>query len=256
MIVYFSGTGNSRYCAEFLADRLKDECLDIFPFIRSCKALSLYSDKPWVFVSPTYAWQLPRIFQEMLQAGRFGGSPDVYFVMTCGSEIGNAAQQNRAICKAKGLVYHGTLPVVMPENYIALFKAPDAAAAQKIIENARPVLERGAAFIKSGRVLPLPPTGTLDRFLSGTVNSAFYPLIVRAKPFRVTDSCIHCGKCEEACPLGNIHLTDGKPVWGNQCTHCMACICGCPVSAIEYGRASVGKIRYQCPEFDNSVNEN
>ena len=29
----------------------------------------------------------------------------------------------------------------------------------------------------------------------------------------------------------------------------MACICGCPVSAIEYGRKSQGKPRYQCPEY-------
>lgn len=252
MIVYFSGTGNSQYCAKFLADRLQDECLDVFPFVRSRKAISLYSDKPWVFVAPTYAWQLPHIFQNLLDTGHFRGSSDAYFVMTCGSDIGNAAQQNREICKAKELVYHGTLPVVMPENYIALFKAPDTAKAQAIIEAAGPVLERGAAFIKSRRVLPLPPAGFIGRICSGAVNAAFYPLIVRAKPFRVTEACTHCGKCEAVCPLGNIRLTDGKPVWGSECTHCMACICKCPVSAIEYGRASVGKVRYQCPEYTES----
>ena len=33
MIVYFSGTGNSRYCAQMLADKLEDElldCLDVY----------------------------------------------------------------------------------------------------------------------------------------------------------------------------------------------------------------------------------
>ena len=29
---------------------------------------------------------------------------------------------------------------------------------------------------------------------------------------------------------------------------CMACICGCPAEAIEYGKKSRGKPRYQCPK--------
>ena len=31
MIFYFSGTGNSRYCAKWLAHRLGDEAVDAFP---------------------------------------------------------------------------------------------------------------------------------------------------------------------------------------------------------------------------------
>jgi len=49
------------------------------------------------------------------------------------------------------------------------------------------------------------------------------------------------------CPLNNIHLKENKPVWDKECTHCMACICKCPTEAIEYGKNSVGKVRYQCP---------
>ena len=56
--------------------------------------------------------------------------------------------------------------------------------------------------------------------------------------------CIGCGKCVELCPLNNIHLENGKPLWGKNCTHCMACICYCPKEAIEYGKKSRGKPRY------------
>ena len=48
----------------------------------------------------------------------------------------------------------------------------------------------------------------------------------------------------ELCPLNNIHLESGRPVWGKNCTHCMACICYCPKEAIEYGKKSKGKPRY------------
>ena len=56
--------------------------------------------------------------------------------------------------------------------------------------------------------------------------------------------CIGCGQCAKRCPMNNVAIKDGKPVWGRNCTHCMACICYCPVSAIEYGKKSVGQPRY------------
>ena len=53
MIVYFSGTGNSRYAAALLADRLGDDLLDAGAWIKEKKRADLTSDKPWVFVGPT-----------------------------------------------------------------------------------------------------------------------------------------------------------------------------------------------------------
>ena len=249
MIVYFSGTGNSRYCAQLLADRLKDDCRDAVSFIRNGIAAELTSERPWVFVAPTYAWQLPRMFSDFLRSGRFSGSRDAWFVMTCGGDIGNAALSNRELCREKGLRCRGTLPVVMPENYIAMFSVPEQDEARKIIAAARPVLEACAACIREGRDFPAQRPGLLDRLKSGPVNTLFYRFNVRAKPFTVSPACTACGRCERDCPLGNIRIQDGRPVWGDRCTHCMACICGCPAAAIEYGRASRGKPRYQCPPY-------
>ena len=125
MIVYFSGTGNSRYCAKMLADKLEDELLDTFHFIRDGIALELTSTKPWIFVAPTYSWRLPRVFEAILRSGYFSGSRDAYFVMTCAGDNGSAAPYNRALCQQIGLRYRGTLSVVMPENYTAMFSIPD-----------------------------------------------------------------------------------------------------------------------------------
>lgn len=249
MIIYFTGTGNSRYCAQMLKDKLADECIDAFHFIRDGIAAELLSDRPWVFAAPTYAWRLPRIFADFIRRGSFAGSRDTYFVMTCGGEIGNAAASNQALCKEKGLRYRGTLPVVMPENYIALFHAPEEAEAREIIAAARPVLAAGISCIQEGRDFPATKAGFAGKLKSGVVNAAFYRFIIRAKPFSVSEACTSCGQCADACALGNVQLQDGKPVWGSRCTHCMACICCCPVSAIEYGKSSRGKPRYQCPAY-------
>ena len=87
----------------------------------------------------------------------------------------------------------------------------------------------------------------VGKISSALVNKIFYPAFVHAKPFYTTEACIGCGKCETVCPMNNIDIIDGRPVWDNHCTHCMACICGCPEEAIEYGKKSKGKPRYQCP---------
>ena len=121
MIVYFSGTGNSRQCAQLLAQTLQDEMLDASNYIRHGIGADLHSGKPWVFVAPTYSWQLPKVFQSFLASGCFEGAEEAYFVMTCGFDIGAPEETNRELCRQKGLRYQGTLQVVMPENYIALF---------------------------------------------------------------------------------------------------------------------------------------
>lgn len=253
MIVYFTGTGNSRYCAQLLADRLGDKLTDSFSFIRDGNAAELRSDRPWVFVSPTYAWRVPRVFTDFIRSGSFSGSREAYFVMTCGDETGNAAAFNRALCKEKGLLYKGTLSAVMPENYIALYNAPEQAEAIKIVDAAALSLESGIACIQEGRDFPVPRVGMTARLKSGVINAAFYRFIVKADKFLVSDACVGCNKCVESCVLHNIELCGGTPVWGGRCTHCMACICGCPAKAIEYGKASIGKPRYQCPEYKGIV---
>lgn len=110
MIVYFTGTGNSRYCAHFLADQLQDTATDAFPFIRNKVAAALTSETPWIFVAPTYAWQLPHIFESFLRSGRFTGNQNAYFVMTCGAEIGAPQTRIQALCREIGLTYQGGSP--------------------------------------------------------------------------------------------------------------------------------------------------
>lgn len=60
MILYFSGTGNSRACAKWLADALGDDCRNVCSFVRDGIAGEFVSQTPWVFVAPTYSWRLPR----------------------------------------------------------------------------------------------------------------------------------------------------------------------------------------------------
>ena len=44
MIVYYTGTGNSRYAAEYLASATGDEMMDAVPYIQSGTAAALTSE--------------------------------------------------------------------------------------------------------------------------------------------------------------------------------------------------------------------
>ncbi len=249
MVVYFTGTGNSRYCAELLAHKLGDELMDSRPFIKNGIAAELISEKPWVFVGPVYAWQMAHVFVDFIKSGSFSGSREAYFVITCGGDIGAAGEYMRELCEEKGFSYMGTHPAVMPENYVAMFSVPDEETSGRIVKIAAHRLEKRAELIAKGEAFPPNKGGIKNKFLSGPVNNGFYKGFVNAKKFYTTDKCVLCGRCAELCPLNNISLSEGKVIWGDKCTHCMACICYCPTEAIEHGKASIGKRRYKCPEY-------
>ena len=244
MILYFSGTGNSRYIAERIAVALGDELLSMNDHIKEGEPSPVASDERLVIVTPTYAWRIPRIVRDWLLKTDFPNAKQAWFVMTCGSEIGNAAQYNRALCQEKQLTYMGTAQIIMPENYIAMFNAPQAEEARQIVARAEPDIDRVISAIKTGQKFALPRNNLYDRFMSGPVNPIFYSFFVKANAFTAGDACTGCGQCARLCPTNNIAIQNGKPVWGGDCTHCMACICRCPVEAIEYGKKSLGKPRY------------
>lgn len=255
MIFFFSGTGNSRRAAQLLADRLGDQLEDAFQYLRWGQAPQLHSQEPWVFVCPTYAWRLPPLFEALLREGSFYGSKDAYFVMTCGDGVGNAAEHIDQLCRKKNLLFRGLFPVQMPENYVALFDVPDEKQARPILRRADKALARAAEYIAQKQPFPPVEAGWKDRLLSGPVNTFFHRMIVKDRAFRTTSGCTGCGECARLCPVNNITLKEGKPCWSRRCMHCMACICGCPQEAIEYGKKSAGKPRYQCPPWEGGAKD-
>ena len=247
MILYFSGTGNSQYVAQRIADALSEPLLRLNDRIKSNDTSPVETGKQLILVTPTYAWRIPRLVEDWLLKTELTGAGQVWFVMTCGSEIGNAARYNRALCLEKHLAYQGTAQIVMPENYIAMFNAPQPGEARQIVARAEPDIDRTIAAIAAGQPFPPPRSNLYDRFMSGPVNPIFYSFFVKDRAFTAGDACTGCGQCARLCPMNNITLQSGKPVWGGHCTHCMACICHCPAAAIEYGKKSLGKPRYRFP---------
>ena len=248
MIFYFSGTGNSQLAAKQIASIVDDEVVSINACLRAGERGRYHSLKPLVFVVPTYAWRIPKVVERWICETQFEGSPGAYFVLTCGGSCGDAAEYAKRLCAKKGLHFWGLAPVVMPENYVAMFPTPGEAECKMILEEAKPRIAALAERIRDGKIFPRHTATLKDKVQSGPVNLLFYPFVVHDKGFCVSDACISCGKCVRRCPLNNLELAGGKPVWKGNCTHCMACIGGCPVEAIEYKTNSKGKHKYYMME--------
>lgn len=59
MIIYFSGTGNSRYIANRIADNIRDELIDANDKIKRRDTRTIKVNDRLVVVTPTYAWRIP-----------------------------------------------------------------------------------------------------------------------------------------------------------------------------------------------------
>ena len=77
MILYFSGTGNSRHAAQRMADALGDTLLSLNDRIRSGDTSPVETGERLVIVTPTYAWRIPRLVRDWLLRTELTGKAGV-----------------------------------------------------------------------------------------------------------------------------------------------------------------------------------
>jgi len=241
MILYFSGTGNSRFVAEKISETADDEIASINDIMKAGQVPTLESEKPYVFVLPVYAGRMPRVVEKCIEGMTLKGSKQAYFIMTCFETPYKSEKYIKRLCAKKRMQIIGFDYVCLPQSYIAMYDVPDHEEAVEIYKAALPDIKRISDAIRDHSRFDNSVNG--GGMMSSIINPIFYKTSVSAKGFHTNEKCTGCGQCEEHCPLNNVKLNNGMPKWGNSCTHCMACIDGCPQHAIEYKNATAGKSR-------------
>lgn len=242
MILYFTGTGNSRHVANVIAETTGDEIVSIGTRMKANDYSSITSQDPLVFVGPVYAGRFPRVMEEYIQKTTFKGTKKAYFIATCAQTPWVTIEYVEKLCKKKGFSLLGFNSVVMPQGWVAGGGTQPKEMNEKVLSEAEPKIQTIAETIRNGEKLPDEQPG--KAIMSKLLNPIMYATMVNAKGFAVTDKCNGCGKCAELCPLNNVSIKNGIPTWGKNCTQCSACIAGCPCEAIEYGKKTIGKPRY------------
>jgi len=235
MIYCFSGTGNSKWVAERIADELGDK-IEMIPTSQGS------DDKCIGIVTPTYAWGVPGPVADFLKAAKFSKDQYVYLVAVCGANCGILDKQ---AAKLLGHPIAAAISLALPNNCIQLGDCDTKEDAKRMFAAATPKLTTFIEKIKNGEKYSDVTRGFAPVVLTKVVHPMFMKFATSDKPFSVdAGKCVSCCACESRCPVGNIKLVDGKPTWNGNCAQCTACINGCPTQAIQYGKRSAGRVRY------------
>lgn len=250
MIIYFSGTHNTSYIARQLAERINQNLL----FIPHSDPSTLeIGDDDLGIVCPVYSWGIPPIVADFISrlpdnAVEKIKKRNVWAVLTCGDETGEAPDMLKSILADKGLQLSGGWSVIMPNNYVLL---PGFDVDSKEVANNK--LDKAAFRVREIADLIMAKDWRYDfhygpwpRLKTRLVYPLFRKWGIFPKKWRWTQECIRCGKCASVCPVNNIKMVSEHPKWGKNCVSCLACYHICPSHAIEYGNATTRKGQYFC----------
>lgn len=253
MILYFSGNGNTRWCAETMAKATNDRLVSIAARMgRADYHISLAEGESLGIFFPVHGWKPPRIVLDFIAKAKYNMKPTYcYAVCTCGDSIGETIAILRQSLEPRGIHLASAFSVVMPETYVCLpFMYTDTIANEqrKILEAKQKMEQIASKILAHTDNCEELKKGPMPWFFTHVVGSFFNKFMITDSPFRVNSStCTHCGKCAKVCPANNIvYNHNGLPQWQRKgkCTCCMACYHHCPHHAIDYGKITHHRGQY------------
>jgi ferredoxin len=250
ILYYFTGTGNSLAVAEGLCRHLGDcELVPVALAARTPGPVVPAADRIGI-IAPVYFSGLPSIVADFSRRLDLSKVPFTFAVMTLGGSGGAAAlHQLDRILKdnpgTRGL--DAAFMVKMPGNYILMYGATKGSRIERILAKSGRQVEEIAGMVE--REVQKRPSAPL---FGSLVQRMIYPKFITGvhdadRKFTVDDRCTSCGRCVEVCPVENIRLEEGRPVWLHHCEQCMACIQFCPTEAIQAGKKTEKRERYHHP---------
>jgi ferredoxin len=248
VIYYFSGTGNSRNVAWWLADEASKAGI-VSHLVNITHAERLNIDPPdqealVVFVSPIHGFNYPPVMLNFIIRFPRGKNPVVLMNTRAGMLIGKwvtpgltgiAFLLTALVLRLKGYSIRGMRPVDLPSNWISIHPGLNARTVQFLHEKNRERVNVFSKQIFDGKRSFSALREIIQDVLVAPIAVMYYFVgrFVLAKTYYASGDCDNCGICIKGCPVKAIKLVDNRPFWTFNCESCMKCMGNCPKKAIE-----------------------
>jgi ferredoxin/flavodoxin len=253
-VFYFSGTGNSLFAANIIADNLAAKLISI-PHVLSHNIESQAESVVAVF--PEYhgfSGGIPAVVGRFFPLLQNIGEKQIYVIATYAVSAGSLINNISQMIEKLGGELSGGFIVRMPHSSAS---APGMASKsineQRILlENCRKKMNQIADYIRYDKKGTMESAGfppivvKIFKLLLGNYESKQH--IKGDNHFIISTECNGCAVCEKLCPVNNIKMVDSKPLWQGKCEECFACLQWCPEKAIQLGNAQITN-RYRNPDI-------
>jgi len=245
IMLYFSGTGNSKYIAELFCDNTNATCYSIEESNDFDKLIHL--EDVIGFCYPVYMSRVPRIMREFVLK-HMSSLKDKKVIILCTQLLlsGDGARSFAALFPKHyvDVIYAEHLFMPNNVNNVFILPGPSEKSIKRSIDKSKREISvicdniKNEILIKRGFNYCSRALGLLQGvFLSQLEARANYSV-------KIDKSCTKCSVCVKACPTKNLELSDDLRITHNHnCTMCYRCINNCPKRAITV--AFHGKVRWQ-----------
>ncbi len=242
-ILYFSSTGNGLDISNNLLKFIK---CDLY-FIPSTDINILEKYKRIIIVAPVYSFGLPIPVKKFIEKLKKYNDKKYFCILHYGGFCSNAAFFTQEFFKDNGISVQAIYKMKMPENF-TIVATPPAFFIKNTLKKEEKKVKKIAQsiLIDKTKIQRKNLFSFLDKV--HLKNSEAWKEF--AQGFQISDECSKCGHCIEVCTQNNIQMQNCKPVFNHDCIACLACYHHCPKSAINYGKKTLGKPRYQNPNVD------
>lgn len=232
--IYFSGTGNTKYCVNTLIKGLDEKGLAYS--IEDKESIAKIRESDFIiFGYPIYYSNLPKIVKEyIINNKEIFINKKIFVVVTMGLFSGDGVGCSARVFKKIGAQVLGGIHVKMPDciGDIRLLKKSDKVN-YKIMAKAKRKLMRTAYKIKHHHI-PKQGMSICSQFLGFFGQRLYFrnPEKYYKKIKADSSKCIGCGLCAIDCPMANISIIHGTAQFNSVCTLCYRCFSKCPTKAI------------------------
>jgi len=234
--IYFSGTGNTRYCVKRFVSAA-EKGAKCFSIEDAGATDEISRHETVVFGFPVYYSNIPKIVKDFIydNASVFRDKK-IFIITTKGFFNAYGAGYAARLFKDRGAEFIGSLQLNMPDNIrdMLIMEIVFSKNYKKIIDKADRKIIRAVNKFKENK----PVKSGLSAFniiIGGFLKVLwFYPKTDKyiKAPKVNNERCNGCGKCATLCPMKNIKIVCDKAVSSDKCTVCYRCFNNCPARAL------------------------